>query len=60
MSDDYVRRLEDAVAALWAECSTETVQYLIENSPRLVVFCQQMHETIEHEQAMTRRNVWAE
>lgn len=54
------RELEDAVLALWAEMPVEQVKMLRAEAPRLVEFCVHLHHSIEHEQAMVRRNCWAE
>lgn len=56
----YVRQLEDAVLMLWAELPIEEQKMLVVEAPRLMDFCAHLHHSIEHEQAMTRRNVWAE
>lgn len=63
MSDqhaDYVRQLEDAVSSLWDELPVEQVKLLAREAPRLVDFIHHLHEHMEHEQAMVRRNVWSE
>ena len=53
------RQLEDACLALWAELPAEQVRVLREESPALVEFLVHLHHSIEHEQAMTRVNVWS-
>lgn len=54
------RELEDAVLILWRELPAEQVATLADECPRLVDFLAHLHHDIEHEQAMVRRNVWAE
>lgn len=54
------RKLEDAVLTLWAELPTNVVLTLRVEAPRLMEFCQHLHHSIEHEQAMVRTNYWAE
>lgn len=46
MTAEYIRQLEDAALTLWAEVTPEQWSVL--------------HHSIEHEQAMVRRNVWGE
>ena len=58
--DTYVRHLEDAVLALWAEMGVSETILLATDSPRLDQFLRHLHHSIEHEQAMVRVNVWAE
>lgn len=53
------RPLVDAVLALWSEMPAEQVRVLREDALELVHFCQHLHHSIEHEQAMMRVNVWA-
>lgn len=57
---EYARQLEDAALALWAEVPPERVYFLDRQSPALVEFLRHLHDSIEHEQAMVRVNVWAE
>ena len=54
------RELEDAVLLLWGELPAEQVHQLRLECPRLMDFCVHLHHSIEHEQAMVRRNVWTE
>lgn len=56
---EYERQLEDAALALWAEMPSALVAFLKLESPALVEFLQHLHHSVEHEQAMVRRNVWA-
>jgi hypothetical protein len=56
----YERQLEDALLALWAELPVEQVNLLRQEMPRLMDFCVHLHHSIEHEQAITRVNMWAE
>lgn len=60
MSDDRIRELEDACLVLWAEISVEDAKTIQTEYPRLADFLGHLHRSIEHEQAMVRRNVWAE
>jgi hypothetical protein len=55
----YIRQLEDAALILWAEMSGEQVKLIREETPALVDFLAHLHDRVEHEQAMTRPNVWA-
>jgi ABC-type proline/glycine betaine transport system substrate-binding protein len=57
---EYVRQLEDAVLALWAELPAEETKALSDECPRLMDFLTHLHHSIEHEQKMVRRNVWGE
>ncbi len=54
------RKLEDAVLTLWAELPAANAITLRSENPRLVEFCQHLHHSIEHQQAMMRTNYWAE
>lgn len=60
VSSAYVRQLEDAALALWAELPTPQVHLLERESPALVEFLGHLHHSIEHEQWMVRRNVWGQ
>lgn len=59
MRTEYERMLEDAVSALWDELPVEQVKQLAREAPRLVEFIHHLHHSVEHEQAMVRRNYWA-
>jgi hypothetical protein len=55
---DYVRRLEDALLILWAELPANETLTIREGLPELADFLGHLHDHIEHEQVMVRRNVW--
>lgn len=56
---EYVRQLEDAALLLWAELPHDVTVELQHECPTLMNFMAHLHHFIEHEQAMTRVNVWA-
>lgn len=56
----YVRQLEDACLILWGELTADQVDALRDETPALMGFLGHLHHSIDHEQAMTRRNVWAD
>ena len=58
--DAAVRQLEDALLIVWSELPAEQTLLLRDEVPRLMDFIAHLHHSIEHEQAMVRRNVWAE
>ena len=58
--DAVVRQLEDALLIVWGELPAEQTLLLRDEVPRLMDFIAHLHHSIEHEQAMVRRNVWAE
>lgn len=58
--DEYVRALEDAALLLWVEMPTTAAKELALDVPALWDFCGHLHQSIEHEQAMVRVNVWAD
>jgi hypothetical protein len=51
------RRLEDALLLLWHEADHAALR---DELPELMDFCAHVHHSIEHEQAMVRRNSWLE
>ena len=57
--DDYVRQLEDAALILWGVLPTKDVLLLREENPELVEFLRHLHYSIDHVEAMVRKNVWA-
>jgi hypothetical protein len=59
-TDDYVRQLEDACVILAGEMTFDQTRDLRAESPALLDFLRHVHETVEHEHAMVRRNVWAD
>lgn len=56
---DYLRRLEDAALILWEEMPVHEATLLRQDCPDLMDFLAHLHHAVEHEQAMTRVNVWA-
>lgn len=56
----YVRRLEDAVLALWQEFPVAGAIFMEREAPRLVAFVKHLERDMPHEERMMRRNVWIE
>jgi hypothetical protein len=56
---EYVRQLEDACLILTAEMPAEQALLIRREVPALADFLGHLHHSIEHEQAMVRRNVWS-
>jgi hypothetical protein len=58
--EQYIRQLEDAAHILWGEMPIEQCELLQQESPTLIEFLRHLHHQLGHEQAMVRKNVWAE
>lgn len=56
----YVRQLEDACEVLWGELPVAEVRQLRHEAPALSDFLCHVHDSICHEEAMVRVNVWAD
>jgi hypothetical protein len=54
-AEAQIRRLEDALLLLWHEVDHAALR---DEFPELMDFCAHVHHSIEHEQAMVRRNSW--
>jgi hypothetical protein len=60
MAASYTRQLEDACLILWERMGTVDFVRLRKDVPALADFLAHLSHSISHEEAMVRRNFWAE
>jgi hypothetical protein len=60
LASSYVRQLEDACLLLWERMDTPEFVKLRKEAPALADFLAHLRHSMSHEEAMVRRNLWAE